>query len=173
MKAYAACCLADTLRICAPDAPYTSEQLRVGLNSLGGTDKQDIFQFFCVQLTTNLKLPAQTARPLQPTRTKSNGETQSQSQLPTQSQRVTEIPFYTEYCYLLESLASIKSVVLACDVPGGDEIVTNFFEGFLQLVRSAIYDSGIMASADDQSGYEQERHSQSDRDPRLSGRRVW
>ena len=100
-------------------------------------DNQDIFQFFAVQLTNNLKPPPPNAKPLQPTRTKSNGETQSQlSQLPTQSsQRIFEVPYYDEYCYLLDSLAEIKSVVLACDVPGGDDIMTNFFEGFTQIVR--------------------------------------
>ena len=29
VKAYAACCLADLLRIYAPDAPYTETELRV------------------------------------------------------------------------------------------------------------------------------------------------
>ena len=53
------------------------------------------------------------------------------------SQRVTEVPYYTEYCYLLESLANIESVVLACDAPGGDDIVTSFFQTFLQIIRSA------------------------------------
>jgi len=31
VKAYTACCLADMLRLHAPDAPYTAVQLRVGL----------------------------------------------------------------------------------------------------------------------------------------------
>ena len=30
VKAWTACCLVDILRICAPDAPYTVHQLRVG-----------------------------------------------------------------------------------------------------------------------------------------------
>lgn len=29
VRAYTACCLADVLKICAPDAPYTASQLRV------------------------------------------------------------------------------------------------------------------------------------------------
>lgn len=45
------------------------------------------------------------------------------------------MPYYTEYIYLLDSLATIKSVILACDVPGGDDIVTSFFEGFTDIVR--------------------------------------
>ncbi|KAJ7057785.1 armadillo-type protein [Mycena amicta] len=43
VKAYAACCLADILRLTAPDAPYTQAELR------------DIFQFFFRQLFTGLK----------------------------------------------------------------------------------------------------------------------
>nr|GAT42782.1 predicted protein [Mycena chlorophos] len=43
VKAYAACCLADILRLTAPDAPYTQAELR------------DIFQFFFRQLNNNLK----------------------------------------------------------------------------------------------------------------------
>ncbi|ORY30387.1 armadillo-type protein [Naematelia encephala] len=124
VKAYAACCLADLLRLYAPDAPYTGEELR------------DIFQFFSAQLSLNLKPIAQTIKPLQPSRSKTNDATQSQTSQTTQSQRVTDIPYYTEYCYLLESLATIKSVVLACDVPGGDDLVTGFFENFVQIVRS-------------------------------------
>lgn len=30
VKAWAACCLVDILRLCAPDAPYTGQQLKVG-----------------------------------------------------------------------------------------------------------------------------------------------
>lgn len=30
VRAYTACCLADILRLCAPDAPYTASQLKVG-----------------------------------------------------------------------------------------------------------------------------------------------
>lgn len=29
VRAYTACCLADILRLCAPDAPYTPSQLNV------------------------------------------------------------------------------------------------------------------------------------------------
>lgn len=43
VKAYTACCIADILRLYAPDAPYTQAELR------------DIFQFFFKQLTNNLK----------------------------------------------------------------------------------------------------------------------
>lgn len=97
--------------------------------------RQDIFQFFSAQLLTNLRPSTNTARPLQPSRRGTNQETQSQPPTQGSSQRVTDVPYYSEYCYLLESLATIKSVVLACDVPGGEELVTGFFEGFIQIVR--------------------------------------
>lgn len=32
VKAFVACCLVDILRLCAPDAPYTEQQLKVGCN---------------------------------------------------------------------------------------------------------------------------------------------
>ena len=31
VKAWTACCLVDILRLCAPDAPYTGQQLKVSL----------------------------------------------------------------------------------------------------------------------------------------------
>ena len=34
VRAFTACCLADVLKICAPDAPFTATQLRVGYMSL-------------------------------------------------------------------------------------------------------------------------------------------
>jgi sister-chromatid-cohesion protein PDS5 len=43
VKAHAACCLADILRLFASDAPYTHNELR------------DIFQFFFRQLSTGLR----------------------------------------------------------------------------------------------------------------------
>ncbi|KAK1921574.1 armadillo-type protein [Papiliotrema laurentii] len=121
IRAFAACCLADLLRLYAPDAPYTAGELR------------NIFQFFCAQLTEHLRVPPP-ARTLQTSRSKTTTATQeSQTQA---SQRITDVAYYAEYCYLLESLATIKSVVLACDVPGGEEIVTGFFEGFVKIIRS-------------------------------------
>jgi sister-chromatid-cohesion protein PDS5 len=84
---------------------------------------------------TNLKAPPPT-KPLQPSRSKTNEPSQNASQTQN-SQRIAEIPFYTDYVYLLESLATVKSIVLACDVPQGDELVTGFFTGFVEIVRSA------------------------------------
>jgi len=102
------------------------------------TDNKDIFQFFVAQLTINLKPPPQNARlpPIARNKSITDSQLQSQSQSQTQaSQRVTEVPYYNEYCYLLESLATIKSASLACDVPDSEEILTGFFDGFTEVVR--------------------------------------
>ncbi|KAF8634850.1 hypothetical protein AX17_004098 [Amanita inopinata Kibby_2008] len=91
VKAYAACCLADILRLYAPDAPYTQGELR------------DIFQFFFRQFTAGLK--------------------------------GTDSPYYDQYFHLLESLSTVKSVVLVCDLPNADELLTDIFRDFFALVR--------------------------------------
>lgn len=91
VKAYVACCLADLLRLYAPDAPYTRDELR------------DIFSFFFRQLTTGLKGP--------------------------------DSPYYNEYYHLLESLSTVKSVVLVCDLSNAEELMVEIFRGFFGMVR--------------------------------------
>lgn len=91
VKAYAACCLADILRLYAPDAPYTHNELR------------DIFQFFFRQLNAGLK--------------------------------GAESSYYNEYFHLLESLSTVKSVVLVCDLPNAEELMVEIFRDFFSLVR--------------------------------------
>ncbi|KAH0581979.1 hypothetical protein H2248_011642 [Termitomyces sp. 'cryptogamus'] len=91
VKAYAACCLADMLRLYAPDAPYTQPELR------------DIFQFFFRQLTNGLK-----------------GADES---------------YYNEYFHLLESLSTVKSVVLVCDLPNAEELMAEIFRDCFNLVK--------------------------------------
>ncbi|KAJ7039761.1 armadillo-type protein [Mycena alexandri] len=91
VKAYAACCLADILRLTAPDAPYTQSELR------------DIFQFFFRQLTNGLK--------------------------------ASDSPYYAEYYHLLESLSTVKSVVLVCDLQNADELMVEIFRDFFLIVR--------------------------------------
>lgn len=92
VKAYAACCLADLLRLYAPDAPYTADELR------------DIFQFFFRQLSTGLKGP--------------------------------ETPYHDQFFQLLESLSTVKSVVLICDLPQADDLITEVFREFFLLVQN-------------------------------------
>ncbi|KAH9039613.1 armadillo-type protein [Lactarius pseudohatsudake] len=91
VKAHAACCLADILRLFAPDAPYTHNELR------------DIFQFFFRQLSTGL--------------------------------RGSDFPYYNEYFHLLESLSTVKSVVLVCDLPNSEELMVDIFRDLFALVR--------------------------------------
>jgi sister chromatid cohesion protein PDS5 len=91
VKAYAACCLADILRLYAPDAPYTHTELR------------DIFSFFYRQLVAGLK--------------------------------GTDSSYYEEYFHLLESLSTVKSVVLVCDLPHADELMVSIFRESFALVR--------------------------------------
>lgn len=91
VRAYTACCLAELLRLYAPDAPYTQPELR------------DIFQFFVRQLKEGLK-HAETA-------------------------------YHNQYFSLLESLSTVKSAVLVCDLPSGDELMLEFFTTFFYIVR--------------------------------------
>lgn len=91
VKAYVACCIADLLRLYAPDAPYTQDELR------------DIFQFFFKQLSAGLQ--------------------------------GTSAPYYQLYFVLLESLSTVKSVVLVCDLPSSDELMAEIFKTMFTLVR--------------------------------------
>ncbi|KAF9068921.1 armadillo-type protein [Rhodocollybia butyracea] len=91
VKAYAACCIADILRLYAPDAPYTQAELR------------DIFQFFFKQLSNNLK--------------------------------ASDVTYYNQYFHLLESLSTVKSVVLVCDLPNADDLMLGIFRDLFALVR--------------------------------------
>ncbi|KAF8999085.1 armadillo-type protein [Cyathus striatus] len=91
VKAYVACCLADILRLYAPDAPYTQAELR------------DIFQFFFRQLSTGLK--------------------------------GTDSSYYDQYFHLLESLSTVKSVVLVCDLPNAEELMAEVFRDFFTMVK--------------------------------------
>ncbi|KAF8156995.1 armadillo-type protein [Crassisporium funariophilum] len=91
VKAYTACCLADILRLYAPEAPYTQHELR------------DIFQFFFRQLSAGFK--------------------------------GTEEPYYNEYFHLLESLSTVKSVVLVCDLPSSDELLHEIFRDLFIIVK--------------------------------------
>lgn len=48
--------------------------------------------------------------------------------------RGPDAPYYNEYFYLLESLASIKSIVLVCDIPAADELLCTIFRNIFDLV---------------------------------------
>ena len=91
VKAYAANCLAEILRLYAPDAPYTQPELR------------DIFQFLFKQLSAGF------------------------------AESVTT--YYSEYFHLLDCLATVKSVVLVCDLPDADSIMAEIFRSLFDTVR--------------------------------------
>ncbi|KAK9239716.1 armadillo-type protein [Lipomyces kononenkoae] len=90
VRAYVGCCLADILRLYAPDAPYTATQL------------QSIFEHFVLQMK-GLSDP--------------------------------ESPYFLQYCYLLESLSQVKSVVLVSDLPNGEDLMADIFTMFFDIVQ--------------------------------------
>ncbi|KAK7046668.1 sister chromatid cohesion protein pds5 [Favolaschia claudopus] len=47
----------------------------------------------------------------------------------------SDCPYYAEYFHLLESLATVKSVVLVCDLQNADELMVEAFRDFFQLIR--------------------------------------
>lgn len=91
VKAFAACCLADILRLYAPDAPYTPAEL------------EDIFQFIFRQLITGLKSP--------------------------------DAPYFNEYFFILESLSTVKSVVIVCDLPHTEDLILEILRGCFAMAR--------------------------------------
>ena len=47
----------------------------------------------------------------------------------------SDSPYYNEYFHLLESLSTVKSVVLVCDLPQAEELMTQIFNIFFNLVK--------------------------------------
>ncbi|KAI8836864.1 armadillo-type protein [Chytridium lagenaria] len=88
VRVLTACCLADILRLFAPDAPYNQSELR------------DIFEFFLKQINNISD---------------------------------TQGPYFENYFYLLESLSTVKSIVLVSDI-NAEELVTQIFHDFFVLV---------------------------------------
>jgi sister-chromatid-cohesion protein PDS5 len=42
---------------------------------------------------------------------------------------------YADCFYLLENLSNVKSITLVTDLPGADEMITDVFRGFFDLIR--------------------------------------
>ena len=99
VKALTACCLGEILRVYAPEAPYTQEELR------------DIFQFFFRQLVVGLG----------------------------KGGNVQEDPWYAETYHLLESLSTVKSVVLVCDLPSptAEDMLVGIFTDVFTIANRA------------------------------------
>ncbi|GAA5836905.1 hypothetical protein JCM9279_007697 [Rhodotorula babjevae] len=92
VKAYAAACLVDILRLYAPEAPYTPAQLK------------DIFDFLIRQF-----------------RYVGN---------PTD-------PHQAEYFFVVDSLASVKSVVLVCDLDAADDLIERVFREAFDTISTS------------------------------------
>ncbi|KAI5814400.1 armadillo-type protein [Pyronema omphalodes] len=90
VRAYTAACLADMLRLHAPNAPYTEQQLK------------EIFKLFVACLKGLDK---------------------------------TDGVYYQQYLYLLDSLSTVKSVVLVSDISQSDAIIKDLFKTFFDIAK--------------------------------------
>lgn len=91
VKILTCCCIADILRLFAPEAPYSSEQLA------------GIFKLFVQELRNVCD---------------------------------TASAYFSYYFYLLESLATVRTVVLVLDVSNSDQLVVKIFKNFLADIPS-------------------------------------
>ncbi|KAI9265205.1 hypothetical protein BDA99DRAFT_437114, partial [Phascolomyces articulosus] len=91
VKAYAAVCLADMLRLYAPEAPFSDKE------------KNNIFQLFLSQLG-QLKVSQ-------------------------------DHPQFTLYFYLLESLATVRSILIIADLDNAQQLSSEFFNCFFNTIR--------------------------------------
>ncbi|KAI7872829.1 armadillo-type protein [Spinellus fusiger] len=89
VKAITACCLADILRLFAPDAPYTNIELKRA------------FEFFIVQLK---QLTA------------------------------TKDPNFHHFFYLLESLSTVKSIIIIADLDNAEQLSAQLFTDFFSAI---------------------------------------
>ncbi|KAI8141304.1 hypothetical protein BJV82DRAFT_518780, partial [Fennellomyces sp. T-0311] len=92
VKACAAACLADMLRLYAPEAPFSDKELK------------SIFEFFLSQLRQLKKLPQDHAD-------------------------------FTLYFYLLESLSTVKSILIIADLSNAEQLSADFFTCFFDTIR--------------------------------------
>lgn len=44
-------------------------------------------------------------------------------------------PRYSDYFYLVESLSTVKSIVLVCDLNGAEDMMIDLFQGFFEIVK--------------------------------------
>ncbi|KAI9596122.1 armadillo-type protein [Syncephalis fuscata] len=91
VRAYTACCIADLLRLYAPDAPYVEQELK------------EVFTLFYKQLEYL-------------------DDTQS--------------GYHDLYLYLLESLATVKSIAIVVELQDCDDIIVKFFTGFFKVIKA-------------------------------------
>ncbi|OAD78951.1 hypothetical protein PHYBLDRAFT_76970 [Phycomyces blakesleeanus NRRL 1555(-)] len=91
VKAITACCLADILRLFAPDAPYSNLELK------------RVFEFFVSQLSL----------------LKSNTD-----------------PNFHYYFYLLESLSTVKSIIIIADLDNAEQLSSSLFNQFFSAISA-------------------------------------
>ncbi|GAA5863155.1 hypothetical protein JCM8547_002814 [Rhodosporidiobolus lusitaniae] len=92
VKAYAGACLVDILRLYAPDAPYTPNELK------------DLFDFLIRQFQ-HVGSPSD--------------------------------PHQSEYFYIVDSLASVKSIVIVCDLDAAEELTERVFRESFDTISSS------------------------------------
>jgi sister-chromatid-cohesion protein PDS5 len=85
---------------------------------------QDIFQFILRQITQNLK-QSQSAF----------GASKGKNKSTSNGSRMTDVPYYTEYYYVVESLATIKSVCLIPELDGADALMFEYIQGMFGIAR--------------------------------------
>lgn len=119
VRASVACCIADVLRLSAPDAPYTGDDLQVSTppcflpppgfhhtHASRFVASQDILQFFLMELCS-----------------------------PKSGLSNSSGPQYNDYRYLLDSLSRAKSIALVTDLPKADELMVDWFKRIFDIVR--------------------------------------
>ena len=94
--------------------------------------KQDIFNFILDQIETNFRAPASIFSASSSGGTKSRSGKEKESAF---ASRITDIPYYQEYLYTLESLATIKSVVCVGDIDKPEHLVMRHFEVYFKILR--------------------------------------
>jgi sister-chromatid-cohesion protein PDS5 len=110
VRSLTACCIVDILRLCAPDAPYTENQLKVistarSLKTKANKTK-DIFAFLIREVLPNLSDPSHSYNP--------------------------------ETTYVLRSLAQVKSIVLVTDLPNIDSLLSQLFALFFDIASGSV-----------------------------------
>ena len=117
VRAFAACCVVDILTLCAPNAPFTGNQLKVCAPPLPPNPSwpcadcsQDIFNLCVTSIIPALFDPSN--------------------------------PYNNQHKYVLRSFAEYKSVVLLLDVEGSDTLLLRLFSDIFEGVDGVKSSSG-------------------------------
>lgn len=110
VRAWAACCVVEILRLCAPDAPFTGPQLKVyegtaWIQSLKLTRSQDIFTTFVTSIIPSLADPSNA--------------------------------YNLQHVHVLNSLAEVKSIILLTDLDSADTLILPLFTSCFDIVSGS------------------------------------